>query len=119
MTDPSPLPNRKARRSWNAMVRDARSVTTEIPVVDDEVITVVIPDADALTELFKRRNEGDMFGALGVLLGGEHNVDRLREVAKAEAGEDGRVPITAWRDLMNQTMEDLGLGGNPERSPAP
>lgn len=115
MSTPNPIGNRATRRAWNAMVRDARAVTAEIPITEDEVITVNVPDADRLTEVFQKRQQGDLFGALEVLLGSKDHVDRLRAVAAETAGEDGRVPITAWRDLMQQTMKDLGLGGDPEQ----
>lgn len=114
MSTPNPIGNRAARRAWNSMVRDARAVTAKIQVTEEETLEVHVPDADQLTEVFRKRQEGDLFGALAVLLGSQDAVDRLRAVAKDTAGEDGRVPITAWRDLMQQTMADLGLGGDPE-----
>ena len=125
MSEPNPVGNRKTRRAWDAMVRETREVCTEIVVSDDEVFVVHIPDTDTLTAVFRRRHDGDMYGALAALIGdgddeqGRSRVARLREVAKAAAGEDGRVPITAWRELMNATMKDLGLGGPPEPSPVP
>ena len=63
--------NRKERRAWNRMVRDAREVRAEI-VLDEETgesVSCGIPDSDALTEVFAKRAEGDLYGALGVLLG--------------------------------------------------
>lgn len=107
--------NRKQRRAWNRMVRDAREVRAEILLDEDtgETISCGIPDADELNEVYKRRNEGDLFGALGVILG-QDNLDRLRDEAKRTAGDDGRVPITVWPDLLEQVMDDLGLGGDPE-----
>lgn len=108
--------NRKERRAWAKMVRDAREVSAEI-VLDEETgesISVGIPDADAINAVYTKRNEGDLFGALAVLLG-DDNTQRLRDEAKKIAGEDGRVPITVWRDLMDTVMADLGLAGDPER----
>ena len=113
MSGPS---NRKDRRAWAKMVRDAREITAEI-VLDEETgesISVGIPDADAINAVYAKRAEGDLFGALGVLLG-DDNTQRLRDEAKKIAGEDGRVPITVWRDLMTGVMTDLGLAGDPEQ----
>lgn len=108
--------NRKDRRAWNRMVTDAREVRSEIVLDEDtgETISCPIPDADTLTELASKQAQGDLYGALGILFG-EDNVVKLRESAKSAAGDDGRVPITVWRELMNSVMEDLGLGGPPER----
>ena len=108
--------NRQQRRAWNKMVRDAREVKAEI-VLDEETgetISCGIPDADALDEVARLQSKNDLFGAFGVLLG-DDNVARLRDAAKKAAGEDGRVPITVWRDLMNGVMADLGLAGDPEQ----
>lgn len=124
MSEPHPVGNRKTRRSWDKIVADARDVFYDLPVVDDETFRVYVPDVDRLTAMFQKRGEGDIYGALAVLIGngedglGEKRVERLREVAKAAAGEDGRVPISAWRDLLQEElMPGLGLGGPGERSP--
>lgn len=125
MSEAHPLGNRKTRRAWDQMVRETREITAEVPVTDDEVFVVHVPDTDTLTEVFQRRGGGDLYGAMAALFGdgddelGQQRVARLREVAKAAAGDDGRVPITAWRDLMNSVMADLGLGASGEPSPVP
>lgn len=88
---------------------------------DEESFEVHVPDTDAITAMFAKRNEGDIYAALAVLLGdgdeeeGKMRVDRLREEAKKVAGTDGRVPITVWREIMNDTMRDLGLNAPGER----
>lgn len=113
--------NRGERRSWDKMVRESRETSTTMWINDEESFEVHIPDTDALTALLNKRAEGDIYAALAVLLGdgdeeeGKMRVDRLREEAKKVAGTDGRVPITAWRDLMNATMADLGLNVAGER----
>jgi hypothetical protein len=108
--------NRAARRGWTKRVQEARDVFAEIPMGEDEApIKVYIPDTETLEAFFTARHKGSTFGALGALMG-EDNVARLRDSAKRAAGEDGRVPITVWRDLLEDVMEDLGLGAaNPER----
>lgn len=114
MSAPNPVGNRHDRRSWDQMVRESRTVTATVDIGPDESFTVGIPDTDTLTEVFAKRAEGDIYGSLAVLVG-DDNVQRLRDAAKVIAGEDGRVPVTAWRDLVNQLMTDLGLGGSGER----
>lgn len=80
-----------------------------------ESIRVYIPDSDTLAEFFTARNRGNLDAALGVLMGVD-NVARLKDSAKVLAGEDGRVPITVWRELLEDVMDDLGMGqASPER----
>lgn len=105
--------NRAARRSWDQRVREARAHFAEIPMGEGDPIRVYIPDAETLEEFFTARQRGESFEALGVLIGVD-NVARLRDAAKAIAGEDGRVPITVWTDLIGDISADLGMAG-PER----
>lgn len=109
--------NRATRRGWDQRVREARSKFAEVPMPDgQEPVRVYIPDSDTLTAFFTARQRGDIYAALGVLMG-EDNVARLKDAAKVVAGEDGRVPITVWRELLEDIMDDLGMMGpnSPER----
>ncbi|MBN9108565.1 MAG: hypothetical protein J0I34_07260 [Pseudonocardia sp.] len=108
----TPVPNRKERRSWNRMVAEARDVEAVVPVSDDpeDVIRVHIPTAEALQSLQELQRKADFAGAMAVLIG-KDNFDRLNE-AQPDA------PFTAYRDLIQDVMTDLNLGGpgaSPER----
>lgn len=105
--------NRAAARGWDARVRDARAKYAEVPMPDGDPVRVYIPDTDTLTEFFAARQRGNVSEALGVLMGRD-NVARLEDAAKVLAGEDGRIPVTVWRELLEDVMDDLGMT-SPER----
>jgi hypothetical protein len=107
--------NRKDRRSWDQMVHEHREKFAEVAMPDGDPIKIYIPDAEKLTAFYTTRQRGTLDEALSVLMG-EDNTARLQDAAKVAAGSDGRVPVTVWRELLEQVMEDLGMGGtSPER----
>jgi hypothetical protein len=106
--------NRAARRGWDQRVREARAKYAEVPMPDGEPIKVYIPDGEKLAAFFTARQRGGITEALGVLIG-EENATRLQEAALTIAAEQGddRVPVTLWRELLSDLMDDLGMS-NPE-----
>lgn len=94
------MANRSARRSWDSYVKEAKETRSEIEI-GDEVITVYIPTADAMTRFTET---SDLWEQIGFLMGDE-NAAKVREVA-ADA------PVTALNALIADVLSDLGLDGD-------
>lgn len=92
--------NRSERRSWDKYVSEAKETRSEIEI-GDEVLTVYIPSADAMT---KFTETSDLWEQISLLMGDENAV-KVRAVA-ADA------PVTALNALIADVLTDLGLDGD-------